>query len=87
MCEILYFAFFLRGIWSRFAIGCVFDSRVVRRSRKECKINWNVQYQIDRLIVGCVFEFQILLQHLKDAKMNVESSFLDFAQQNIEGNE
>lgn len=71
MCEILYF-FFVFGIWSRFAIGSLFESRVVRRSRKECKINWNVQYQIDRLIdgliVGCVSNFKF---YCKDAKMNV----------------
>lgn len=45
MCEILVFFFFF-GIWSLFAIGSVFESRVVGRSRKECKINRNVQYQI-----------------------------------------
>ena len=44
MCEILGGFFF--GIWSLFAIGSVFESRVVGRSRKECKINRNVQYQI-----------------------------------------
>ena len=72
------FLFFL-GIWSRFAIGSVFESRVVRRSRKECKINWNVQYQIDRRLC---FEFQILLQCCK----NECRVLFDFAQQNVEGN-